>query len=567
MNGTATESSDSFTRSAGTQLIWLGSAATLGFALLMVLLSWASALTGGGSATLDAIDAESGTITLRIRNEPPQLDSTRATDTLSGMIMGHIMEGLLRYDENNRLAPGVAERWEIREHGATFWLRDDARWSDGAPVTAHDFIFAWRTALDPATASEYAFILYPLRNAEAINTGGFPGDALGATAVSDRVLEVEFEQPLAYFEQLVAFPTYYPIREDFYRSRDGRYGADANDLLFNGPFEMTRWVHGAHVRLEKNALYWDAERIRLNVIDMPYLTTDTTAALNLYKDGKIAVVDYLTAEQLDEVLQQRWQLLRFGDGSVWFVVFNFSPDRPTRNWNLRRAMQLVTDSNELVNRVIKLPGYLPAESLFPVWLQGVDRLFRQEYPAPTVTRDVDAALGHLELAMQELGLEEPPSLAILVDDTPGSAKQAEYFQNLFATTLGLDIRIDKQIFKQRLAKMQSADFDIALYGWGPDFADPLTFGELFASWNPNNNGLFANEEYDQAVRLAQSSLDPRTRMDAFGRQQEILIEEAAIITTYERGRVYIKDRRLQGVVRRAVGPDPDYTNAYIVENP
>ena len=135
MNGTATESRDTFTRSAGTQLIWLGIAATLGFALLMGLLSRASALTGGGSTTLDAIDAESGTITLRIRYEPPQLDSTRATDTLSGMIMGHIMEGLLRYDENNRLAPGVAERWEIREHGATFWLRDDAHWSDGAPVT------------------------------------------------------------------------------------------------------------------------------------------------------------------------------------------------------------------------------------------------------------------------------------------------------------------------------------------------------------------------------------------------------------------------------------------------
>ena len=355
--------SNSATRSASLQLVWLSIAATLGFALLMVLLSWASALTGSGPSTLNAIDAESRTLTLQLSTEPPQLDSTRATDSVSIMVLGHVMEGLLRFDANNQLVPGVAERWEIREDGATFWLREDARWSDGLPVTAHDFSFAWHTALAPETASEYAFILYPLKNAEAINTGSLPVDALGVHAVNDRVLEVEFEQPLAYFEELVAFPTYNPIREDFYRNRDGRYGADVEDLLYNGPFEMTVWVHGAHLRLEKNTHYWDHERVRLNVIDIPYFTTDTTAALNLYKDGQIAIVDYLGAEQLDEVLQQRWELQRFGDGSVWFLAFNFDPSRVTSNWHLRKALQLVTDPSELVNRIIKCPAIFP-ENLF-----------------------------------------------------------------------------------------------------------------------------------------------------------------------------------------------------------
>ena len=170
--------SNSATRSASLQLVWLSIAATLGFALLMVLLSWASALTGSGPSTLNAIDAESGTLTLQLSTEPPQLDSTRATDSVSIMVLGHVMEGLLRFDANNQLVPGVAERWEIREDGATFWLREDARWSDGLPVTAHDFSFAWHTALAPETASEYAFILYPLKNAEAINTGSLPVDAL-----------------------------------------------------------------------------------------------------------------------------------------------------------------------------------------------------------------------------------------------------------------------------------------------------------------------------------------------------------------------------------------------------
>ena len=563
MNDLKSGTRDALTRTASTQLIWLGLAATIGFAILMGLLYWVSALTGSHTATLDAIDAESGTVTLLLRTEPPQLDSTRATDSVSISVLGHVMEGLLRFDENNQLAPGVAERWEIREDGATFWLRPDARWSDGVPVTAHDFVFAWRTAISPATASEYAFILYPVKNGESINSGNLPVEALGVRAVNNQTLEVEFEQPLAYFEELVAFSTYHPIRENFYLSREGRYGADVDDLLYNGPFEMTLWVHGAHVRLEKNPDYWDRERIRLNVIDMPYFTTDATSALNLFKDGKVAVMDYLGAEQLNEALQQRWQLKRFGDGSVWFLAFNFSPDRVTSNWHLRKALQLITDPSELVNRVIKLPGNLPGESLFPVWLQGVNTFFRQEYPVPKIELNLEAAREHLQIAMEELGLDSPPSIALLVDDSPGAAKQAEYFQNLYGSQLGLEIRIDRQIFKQRLAKMQNQDFDLAVYGWGPDFADPLTFGELFASWNPNNNGRFNNTEYDESVRLAQSSLNPQIRMEAFARQQEILIEEVALIPNYERGRVYITDRRLQGVVRRAVGPDPDYTNAFI----
>ncbi|MDG2315849.1 MAG: peptide ABC transporter substrate-binding protein [Gammaproteobacteria bacterium] len=563
MNDLKSGTRDALTRTASTQLIWLGLAATIGFAILMGLLYWVSALTGSHTATLDAIDEESGTVTLLLRTEPPQLDSTRATDSVSISVLGHVMEGLLRFDENNQLAPGVAERWEIREDGATFWLRPDARWSDGVPVTAHDFVFAWRTAISPATASEYAFILYPVKNGESINSGNLPVEALGVRAVNNQTLEVEFEQPLAYFEELVAFSTYHPIRESFYHSREGRYGADVDDLLYNGPFEMTLWVHGAHVRLEKNPDYWDRERIRLNVIDMPYFTTDATSALNLFKDGKVAVMDYLGAEQLNEALQQRWQLKRFGDGSVWFLAFNFSPDRVTSNWHLRKALQLITDPSELVNRVIKLPGNLPGESLFPVWLQGVNTFFRQEYPVPKIELNLEAAREHLQIAMEELGLDNPPSIALLVDDSPGAAKQAEYFQNLYGSQLGLEIRIDRQIFKQRLAKMQNQDFDLAVYGWGPDFADPLTFGELFASWNPNNNGRFNNTEYDESVRLAQSSLNPQIRMEAFARQQEILIEEVALIPNYERGRVYITDRRLQGVVRRAVGPDPDYTNAFI----
>ena len=565
MSEVITDSGDSFTRSAGRQLLLLALLGVAGFALLMLALGWLSELTGSSSGSADAVDAATGTITLSLSGEPPQLDSTRMTDQVSGHVMGHIMEGLLRYDEQSRLVPGVAEDWQITPEGAVFHLRDNARWSDGEPVTAADFVFSWRRTVSPETASEYAFIMFPIKNAEAINKGELDPDQLGVRAIDSRTLEVTFERPVSYFDKLVAFSTYLPIRESFFDSRNGRYGADAEDLLYNGPFTMTRWVHGAHIRFEKNELYWDKDRIHLNVIDMPYVTSDTNATLNLFKDGKIAVAG-LDAETLENALEQRWHLNRFNDGSVFFLEFNHRPERLTHNLNLRKALQLVTDPGELVFKVMKLPGNLPGESLFPVWLRGVDGRFRQEYPAPVHRVDIDAARRHLELAKQELGLDEMPALVMLTGDNPTSSKQSEYFQNVFKKTLGIEVKIDKQIFKQRLAKMTSGQFDMVMAGWGPDFDDPLTFGDLFSSWNANNRGRYNSPELDRQVRIAQASLDPKTRMDAFGEIQRIIYEDAVILTHYERGVVYVSDPRLQGVVRRAVGTDPDYTNASIVDS-
>ena len=557
---------DPISRTAVRQILWLGAVGTAGFIALMVVLAWASSVTGGSSITRGAVDVQTRTITAYLSQEPPQLDSTRATDQISLFVLGHMMEGLLRYDANNQLVPGVAERWEIGPAGATFRLRDDARWSDGKPVTAHDFVFAWRKVVDPDNASQYAFILYYVKNAEAINSRKMPPMSLGVRAVSDRVLEVEFERPVAFFDKLVAFGLYYPVREDFYTSRNGRYGADAEDLVSNGPFMMTRWVHGAHVRLEKNPHYWNRDAIQLNTIDMPYVTSDTNAIVNLFKDGSI-VSATLGSEQLDDAMKLRWNLGRYNDGSVFYLDFNFRPERVTSNLHLRKALQFVNDPGELVNKVIALPGYQPAVSLFPAWLFGVAGPFRQEYPPPTVTPNLAKAREHLEIAKRELGLEEFPPLVLLTGDAPLSNKQAEYYQNVFMRTLGIEIRIDKQIFKQRLEKMTSGDFDIVAAGWGADYSDPLTYGDLYASWNGNNRGKYNNPKLDEQVRIAQRSLDPGTRMDAFGEIQRIMIEDAVHLPNYERGNVYVQVPQLKGVVHRAVGTDPDYTHAYLVETP
>ena len=550
-----------FTRSAGRQLTVFALVAVAGMVLLMWLLNLLANLTSSAVGSSTAVDAANNTITIRLTEEPPQLDTTLLTDAVSGVVIGHVMEGLLRYDQHQRLVPGMAESWDITSERAVFNLRE-ARWSDGKPVTAHDFVFAWRTALDPANASEYAFILYPVRNAEAINRGELPLDALGARADGDRTLVVELERPVAFFDKLTAFSTYYPVRQDFYESAAGRYGADADQLLFNGPFTIASWVHGQSLDLHKNPFYWDKERIRLDRINVAYIVSDANAVLNLFKDGKIALAS-LTAENLAEAMEQRWHIDRFMDGSVFFIEFNHRPERLTRNRNLRKAMLLAQDPDELVYKVIKIPGYLPGKSLFPVFLDGVHGKFREEYPAPEHRLDLVRARQHLEKARIELGLEEFPPLVMLTGDNPVSNIQSEYFQAVFKKNLGLDIRIDRQIFKQRLDKMTKGQFDMVLAGWGPDYNDALTYGDLFASWNLNNRGRYASPEYDRQVRIAQGSLDPKVRMDAFAEMQRILHDDAVLIINYERGNAYVSDPRVKGIVRRAVGAEQDYTYAYI----
>lgn len=530
----------------------------LGRFLLVVFLFGALVACGSNDR---AVDVEQQVLRLSLASDPPQLNSTRATDQISGMVLGHVMEGLFRYDGQNHLQPAIAENYQRTASGMTFSLRRNAYWSDGELVTAHDFVFAWRTVVNPQTASQYAFILYAIKNARAINQGQMPVTELGVQALDDYTLEVELEGAQPHFLKLLAFPTYLPVRQDFYEQHQD-YGADADKLLYNGPFKITRWVHDAQLTIERNEHYWDLASIRLQKIDWAYFTADQTAIVNLFRDQMIAETS-LATESLQLAMQERWRMQLSADGSVFYIGFNHRPGRPTANADLRRAMHLVFNPYELVNLVIGLPGYLPGLSLFPTWLQGERLALRTEHPEPDHRFDIKLALQHLERAKKALGVDEIPPLVLLSGDTPSARKEAEYFQNLFNRRLGLKVQIDSQVFKQRLAKMTSGNYDLVAAGWGPDYDDPLTFADLFTSWNKNNRGLYANPELDRQVRVAENSRDATVRMQAFAEVQRIIYEDTVIIPTYERGRVMVVHPQLRGVVRRVVGTNPDYSGAWI----
>tara|TARA_B100001093_G_C26857689_1_gene1028253 strand:+ start:4222 stop:5928 length:1707 start_codon:yes stop_codon:yes gene_type:complete len=547
---------ESFASEAGRQLGLYAVFAIFLLGIVIYGLSFVVTLTGGGVSG-KAIDFENNSITISVAYDPPQLDSMRATDASSFLVLAHVLEGLISNDEDNNLAPGVAERWEIREDGATFWLRDDAMWSDGQAVTAHDFEFAWKRVVDPKTASEYAFLLFPVENAEAITEGQMPASSLGVFAVSDRELRVKFERPTPYFEKLVAFVTYFPAREDFVNSTDGRYASSAETMLYNGPYTVDEWVLGASMKWSKNPHYWNEKKGFLDEINVAYITTDVNAKLNLFKDGQITDTA-LSASMLPEAMERRWQIDRLMDGTVFFMEFNHRDGRLTNNRNFRKALQLAQDPAELVYKVLKEAAYVPAKSLFPGWVRGAQDFLHNEYPPQSSDIDIALAREHLELAREELGLSEFPAIVILTGDSSMGLLTAEYYQELYKRNLGLEIRIDAQIFKQRLAKMTSGDFDIVMAGWGPDYDDALTFGDLFSSWNLNNRGRYSSDEMDAQVRIAQAELDPVKRAAAFGEIQRLVHDDVVIIPMYERGVSFVVDPQLVGFRRRSVGPEVDY---------
>jgi oligopeptide transport system substrate-binding protein len=475
-------------------------------------------------------------------------------------VLGHVLEGLARYGKNGDFVPGIAESWKLAGSGVTFKLRKDARWSDGKPVTAEDFVYAWKRVVDPATASPYAFILYPVKNAEAISQGKKPVSELGVSAPDARTVKVTFERPCPYFIGLTAYPTYAPARQDFVEKNPGKYGADAENILSNGPYKLAEWVHGASLKLEKNPSYWNARQIRIERIEVPFITPDSAARFNLFRDGKIDIVTLTGPSELARAQSDRMKIQSFTPGELTFLRFNFRADRPTSNANLRKAILAVADPKELVTSVIGIPGTKPGRGIIPESLKGVSQGFRKEHPLPELKPDLAQARKYLERAKSELGGTIRP-LTLLTTDTVRQGREAEYFQGRLKKYLGLDVRIEKQILKVALAKQFAGEFDLASSSWFGDYLDPMAYAEIFASWNKNNRGKYESPEYDALLKEAQDTADQRKRMDALAKAERIAMQDAALVPKSESVEAYTQNPKLKGVIRRGMGPDPDFSYA------
>ena len=508
-------------------------------------------VAGAGAANAaDAVDHAAQSVTVALLQDPPNLNSALTTDLVSFFVLGHVQEGLVRYDRRGRVARGVAREWEVGADRMVFELNPGARWSDGQAVTAHDFVYAWRLVSNPATAAPYASIMYPVKNAERVQRGELPPDALGVRADGDHRLIVDLETPCGFCLKLMTHAAFFPIRGDFHAPRAQRYGASPADLLYNGPFRLTEWTHGRDLTMSRNETYWNNKATRLNRLHVGYITEDNRTRLNLYKDGRIALVR-LGTETVQEAMGAGLRLKTFLSGGLAFLRFNVRDGRATADPRVRRAIGMTFDAETFVNRVIAVPGYQPASGLFPTWLPEIEA-------GPVRAANLEAARAELAATGGDL-----PALTLLTTTSPTGLRIAEYFQGHWKRALGIDVKVDQQVFKQYLDRSRRGDFDVVISSWYPDFDDVMTFADLLASWNANNRGGYANAEYDAAVRALQASTDPDARAAAIATMSRIIAEDVPVLPLAETGSAYIQHPQLRGVVRRAVGPDPDYAHAWV----
>jgi len=494
--------------------------------------------------------------------ELPSMDSALATDAASFRVMNNVFEGLYRLDKDNNPTPGMAESYEVSQDGKvyTFKLRD-AKWSNGDPVTANDFVFAWKRVLDPKTAAEYAYIMYDIKNAEEVNTGKLPVDQLGVKALDDKTLQVELKNPVPYFISLTTFPTFYPQNEKFVKSQGEKYGLEANTMIYNGPFVLSEWKHEQSFQLKKNTNYWDANTVKLETINFS-IVKDVATGVNLYETKKVDRVG-LSAEFVDKYKNDK-NFKTKSEPTMFFLRMN-QKNEVLKNVNARKAIAMAFDKQGLVD-VILNNGSQAANYFVPKgFVKGPNGKDFREENGDLLSTNVEEAKKLWAQAKKELG-KDKITLELLNYDTDSAKKIGEYLKEQLETNLeGLTVNIKQQPFKQKLELESKMQYEISFGGWGPDYQDPMTFIDMFVTNGAHNQTGWSNAEYDKLVKDAKTTLlsDLQARWDAMLKAEKILLDQAVIAPLYQRGGAYLEREYVKGIVDHPFGADSSYKWAYI----
>ncbi|MGG0290440.1 peptide ABC transporter substrate-binding protein [Bacillus pacificus] len=528
--------------------------------------------SGGGDEKKSEIKYAAKQVLNRTENqEIPTMDTSKSTDTLGAQILGNTMEGLYRLDKDNKPIPAAAESSTKSEDGKkyTFKLRKDAKWSNGDPVTAKDFVYAWQRLLDKNTAAEYAFIAYYIKNAEAINKGEKPLTDLGAKAVDDYTLEVELEKPVPYFLNLVAFPSYYPLNEKFVKEKGDKYGLEADTTLYNGPFVMSSWKHEQGWQLKKNDKYWDNKTVKLEEINYS-VVKEVATKVNLYDTGSIDFT-LLSGEFVDKYKSNKDEYGEYSEASTFFLRLNQKrngQDTPLKSKKLREAIALSVDKKGLAN-VILNNGSKATDQLVPKGLAtGPDGKDFQDTFKNGLKYDPKKGAAAWEEAKKELGKDQVTIELLSYDD--GTAKKiADYVKDQIEKNLkGVTINTKIQPFKQKLKLETAQDYEISYAGWSPDYADPMTFIDMFESKSPYNQMSYSNAKYDEMVQKAGNELmgDAKKRWETLGKAEKLFLEEdAGLVPLYQTGRAYVMKPNVKGIVKHNISPEYSFKWAYVTE--
>ena len=477
--------------------------------------------------------ADEDTYVVDFRAEPPELNSLLTSDVTSGDVLRMVISGLYRLDENDQPVPDLAEETEISDDGCTYTmkLREDATWSNGEPVTAHDFVFAYQTICNPETGSVYAYIVYDnLLHGNEVYEGKMDPSELGVKALDDYTLEVTFENPLPYAEHLLSFASYYPLNEKAYNEIGADvYGDEADKIVTNGAYTISEWVHEDHITLTANENFYDPDRCAIKNVKYLMLK-DSNARLNAFQGGEVDVVN-LTGDQMAQAEELGIHTESYVDNSVWYLQYNLQhKETGMDNVNIRKALMLAVDTKELCDNVLK-DGSVPATGYVPTSINGGNGELYRDTAGDIIEPNVEEAKTLLEKGLEETGLtvEDLNKISLLTDDTDGARRTCQFLQEQWKANLGIEVTINQQPFKNRLDAMQTGNFDVVLAGWVPDYNDPMTYLDMFMTTNGNNYGKYSNEQYDSLLTQAMKESDFDERVSLLVQAEQLGIAEDVVV--------------------------------------
>lgn len=542
-------------------------------------LTLAACGNGGGktddSGSSKAADGKpSGEQIFRVNElqEMPSADPSLATDEISFTALNNVYEGIYRLNLENKPEPaGASEKAEVSEDGITYKIKlnEKSKWSDGKPVKADDYVYGWQRTVDPATASEYAYLYESVKNGADITAGKKDKSELGIKAVGDYELEITLEKATPYFDYLLAFPSFFPQRKDVVEKYGKEYTTNSDKAIYNGPFVLagfdgpgtdTEWSY------KKNKEYWDADTVKLDEVKVNVVKESPTS-YNLFQDGQADDIK-LTGELAQQAANDP-QLVIQKEASTQYIELNqIENDSPYKNENLRKAISYSIDRKSLVEKIlgdgsVEPKGLVPADmSKSPDGKEDFAEAAEDE-----ITYDKEKAKEYWEKAKKELGIKTL-DIDILSSDADSSKKTVEYVQSAIQDNLeGTKVTVSPVPFSVRLDRSNKGDFKAVIGGWGADYVDPSSFLDLFQTGVAYNRGHYSNPEYDKLVKAASTTNanDPEKRWENLVDAEKTIMGDMGVIPLYQKAEAILRSEKVKDVGFHPAGAKYDYKWTYISE--
>lgn len=534
------------------------------FGVMLVSAVLLTACTTGDTAESGEAESEAQEFNLSVVQEMPSADLSLAMDTISFTALNNVYEGIYRLDENDDPQPaGAAEMAEVSEDGLTYniKLREDAKWSNGDPVTADDYVYGWQRTVDPETASEYAYLYGYVENGDDIIEGDKDPSELGITAVNDYELEVRLDTPTPFFDNLLAFASFFPQPQEIVEEKGEDYAKTGEDSVYNGPFTLTEF-EGAGSDTEwsytANDKYWDKDSVNLDKINVSVVKESSTG-LNLFRDGQtddVVLTGELAQQNANDPAYQSVKEAR----TSYVELNQADEDSPFRNKDLRLALSYAIDREALVDQVLG-DGSVASTNLLPEET-GKDPETDEDFTEVSdsaLEYDPDKAQEHWEKAKEELDIDSL-EFDLLAEDTDSTKRVGEYIQGAWQELDGMKVNSTTVPFTVRIDRSTEGDFDAVVGGWGADYADPSSFTDLFETDNSYNFGKWSNDEYDKLVEDSATTHvnNPEERFQDLLDAEKVINEEMGVIPVYQKAEGHMVSDKVKGIVSHSAGAKYDY---------